>query len=179
MFFSRIKKKIPLTVKKIYIILTGSLKDHVLQDYLTVMRIMSLSVLIIEKHNSKFKSPSILISEDEISFSTTSMPISNFWVLFQYHGVLLTQPKLLRNVPRFTPKSKKKRQKLDRSYHAQSPGELEFNGTDQQELRNAAKAMLHSLPWRCPYGAGRPSTQVTGVHGPVRNRILTQTFKIF
>lgn len=82
MFFSRIKKKIPLTVKKKYIILTGSLKDHVLQDYLTVMRIMSLSVLIIEKHNSKFKSPSILISEDEISFSTTSMPISNFWVLF-------------------------------------------------------------------------------------------------
>lgn len=62
--------------------LTGSLKDILLQDYLTVLRIMPLPVLVIEKHDSNFKRPSILISEDEISFSTTSMPTSNFWVWF-------------------------------------------------------------------------------------------------
>lgn len=44
-----------------------------------------------------------------------------------------------------------------------SPEELELSGTDQQELRNAAKVMLQSLTWRRPYEAGQPSTQVTGV----------------
>lgn len=39
---------------------------------------MPLSVLNMDKHNSNFKRPSILIGEDEISFSTTNMPISSF-----------------------------------------------------------------------------------------------------
>lgn len=60
-------------------------------------------------------------------------------------------------------KKKKKRKKLDKSYQARSPEELELSGTDQQELRNAAKVMLQSLTWRRPYEAGQPSTQVTGV----------------
>lgn len=70
----------PLMVKNI--ILTGSLKDILLKDYPIVMRIMPLSVLIIEKHNSNFKRPNILVRKDEISFSTISMPTSNVWVLF-------------------------------------------------------------------------------------------------
>lgn len=80
--FSRISQQDPSHGEKICIILTGNLKDILLQDYLTVMIIMPLSVLIIEKHNSNFKRPSIPISEDEISFSTSSMPTSDFWVLF-------------------------------------------------------------------------------------------------
>lgn len=46
------------------------------------MRIMPLCVLIIEKLNSNFKRPSILISEGETSFSIRDMPKANFWLLF-------------------------------------------------------------------------------------------------
>lgn len=67
---------------KICIILTRNLNDILLQDYLTVMRIMLLSVLIIEKYDSNCKRPSTLIIEDKMSFSTTGMPTSNFCVLF-------------------------------------------------------------------------------------------------
>lgn len=79
--FSRVLQQNSPHGEKICIILTGNLKD-IFVVRLTVMRIMPLSVLITEKRNSNFKRPSILISEDEISFSMTSMLTSNFWVLF-------------------------------------------------------------------------------------------------
>lgn len=79
--FSRVLQENSPHGEKIRIILTGNLKD-IFVVRLTVMRIMPLTVLIIEKRNSNFKRPGILISEDEISFTMTSMLPSNFWVLF-------------------------------------------------------------------------------------------------
>lgn len=58
--FSRVLQQNSLHGEKICIILTGNSKD-IFVVRLTVTRIMPLSVLIIEKHNSNFKRPSILI----------------------------------------------------------------------------------------------------------------------
>lgn len=87
---------------------------------------MPVSVLIVEEHNTNFKKPSILISEDEISFQ---QPVCQHQTAGFYSTLALrvspnptkTPAKCPQNSHQNQKTEKRiKRKKLDKSYHAKN-----------------------------------------------------------